>query len=231
MNIVSVNDYLGNVAQIARKCPTPTLRHAYMRAFREFCQQTQWLKTNVPGVTTADVAQYSLGNDPQLDIVGIYGSISASLPTGAAAAGPSIWSVSASDSSGWNPNVQPEQPTRYCYVPESQFALWPTPDQAYNLNVCVILVPKEGAVNVPQAPLQKYSNDIEAGALEYLLALPGQPWTDKASALMYGKAFRSGISNGKAEAQRNYNTGAQRARARSWGGGFANRYPGGYAIW
>ncbi len=229
MNLVSVNDNLGNVAQVCRKCPTVTLRRAYMRAFREWCQQSQWLKTNVPGVTTANVAQYMLGNDPQLDIMGIF-AMQASLPTGAAAAGPSIWGIAASDSSGWNPNVQAEQPTRYQYLPEAQFALYPTPDQAYNLNVTVIIAPKEGAVNVPAAPLIKYSNDIEAGALAYLLALPGQPWTDKPSAAMNQKAFQSGISNGKAEAQRNYNVGPQRARARSFGGGFNNRFAGG-GIW
>ena len=228
--MVDVNDYLANVAQVARKCPTVTLRHAYMRAFREWCQQTQWLRTNIPGVTTENIAQYSLGDDPQLDIIGIF-AMSASLPTGAAAAGPSIWYLPPGDSSNWNPNVQPEQPTRYCYIPEAQFALYPTPDQAYNLTITVILTPNEAAVNVPLAPLIKYSNDIEAGALEYLLALPGQPWTDKPMSMMKGKEFRAGISNGKAEAQRSYNTGAQRARPRGFGGGFNNRYPGGAIGW
>jgi hypothetical protein len=228
MNLVNVNDYLGNVAQKVRKCPTVTLRRAYMRALREWCQQTQWLRTNVPGATVADIAQYSLGNDPQLDIVGIF-AMQASLVTTASAAGPSIWGLAASDSSGWNPNVQPEQPTRYCYLPEAQFAIYPTPDQVYNLSITVILAPKEGAVQAPQAPLQKYSNDIEEGALAYLRDIPGEPWSDKAAAVMNQRAFQSGISNGKAEAQRNYNTGAQRARARSFGGGFNNRYPGGYS--
>ncbi len=51
--------------------------------------------------------------------------------------------------------------------------------------------------------------------------LPGQPWTDKQMSLFKGKEFRSGISNGKAEAQRLYNVGGNRARPRSFGGGFS----------
>ena len=226
MQMVDVNDYLANVAQIVRKCPTVTLRHAYMRAFREWCQQTQWLKTNVPGATVANQSQYSLGNDPDLDIVGIY-AMQAALATTASAAGPSIWYLPPSDSSNWNPNVQAEQPTRYCYIPEAQFALYPTPDQVYTLAVTVILAPNEAAVNVPLAPLVKYSNDIEAGALAYLYEIPGQSWTNVAQADKKQRAFQSGISNGKAETQRNYNTGAQRANPRPFGGGFNNRYPGG----
>ncbi len=72
MNFVNVNDYLANIAQVARRCPTVTLRHAYMRAFREWCQNTQWLRTNVPGVTVVGKSRYALGDDPNLDIIGVF---------------------------------------------------------------------------------------------------------------------------------------------------------------
>ncbi len=212
MNTVDVNDYLANVAQIVRKCPTVTLRHAYMRAFREWCQQTQWLRTNVPGVTTIDQQQYELGNDPDLDIVGIYAMQATWTPAGG---NPQIWGLPPSDSGNWDPNVSTGQPLRYAYVPEAQFALYPIPDQVYDLSVTVILSPKEAAVNVPEAPLIKYSNDIEAGALAYLYEIPGMPWSNAQMSLLKMRAFQAGISNGKAEAQRNYNVGAMRVRPRS----------------
>lgn len=210
--MVNVNDYLANIAQVARKCPTMTLRHAYMRAFREWCQQTQWLRTMIPGLTVANVNQYSLGNDPDLDIIGIAAMTGAitfpSSPT------PQKWPINTSDPGSWNPNFQPQQPQVYSYVPEAQFGLFPTPDKVYQLGITLIVIPKEAAVNVPEAPLIKYSNDIEAGALEYLLELPGMPWSNPAMALKKGSEFRSGISNGKAEVQRQFNTGAARARPR-----------------
>jgi len=212
MNTVSVNDYLANVAQVARKCPTATLRHAYMRAFREWCQQTQWLRLNIPGATVVGIRQYALGNDPQLDIMGVF----AMQGSQSQQQGIQYWPIVPSDSGQWDPNMKPGMPVRFQYIAEAQFSVDPIPSQIYELLITLILAPKEAAVNVPESPLIKYSNDIEAGALEYLLGLPGMPWTDKQTAMMKGREFRSGISNGKAEAQRNYNVGSQRARQRQF---------------
>jgi hypothetical protein len=232
MQMVDVNGYLANVAQVARKCPTPTLRHAYMRAFREWCQQTQWLRTNVPGVTVENQRQYQLGNDPDLDIIGIFAMQGSLAPAiGSNSVNTQYWPITPSDSQFWNQNLQPSQPLRYQYIPEAQFALDPIPQQEYGLQVTVILVPDEASVNVPLAPLIKYSNDIEAGALEYLLALPGMPWTDKPMSVAKGREFRSGISNGKADAQRIYNVGGNRARPRLFGGGFGRGGAGTWGWW
>lgn len=214
MNMVSVNDYLANVAQVARRCPTTTLRHAYMRAYREWCQCTQWLRTNIAGATVADQAQYALGNDPDLDIIGVFAIQATFTPAGG---NPQTWGLAPTDSNTWSPNVPAgPQPVQYQYVPEAQFAVWPAPSTAIDLVVTAILTPKESAVNVPQAPLQKYSNDFEAGALEYLLMLSGMPWSNPQLAVMHGKVFRAGISNGKAEVQRGYNVGPGRARPRQF---------------
>lgn len=212
MNMVDTFDQLVNVAQVCRKCPTITLRRAYVRALREWCQQTQWLRTAVSGSTIADARQYSLGNDPYLDVIGVFamqGSQSQSQ-------GIQYWPIVPSDSGQWDPNMQPGMPVRFQYLPEAQFAVDPLPDAVYGLLITLIVQPKEGATQIPEAPLLKYSNEIEAGALSYLLAVPGQPWSDPQGAVAQGKAFRAGISNGKAEAQRNYNVGSQRVRPRQF---------------
>ena len=212
MNMVDTFDQLVNVAQVCRKCPTITLRRAYVRALREWCQQTQWLRTAVSGSTTADARQYSLGNDPYLDVIGVFamqGSQSQSQ-------GIQYWPIVPSDSGQWDPNMQPGMPVRFQYLPEAQFAVDPLPDAVYGLLITLIVQPKEGATQIPEAPLLKYSNEIEAGALSYLLAVPGQPWSNPGEAVAQGKAFRAGISNGKAEAQRNYNVGSQRVRPRQF---------------
>lgn len=212
MNMVDTFDQLVNVAQVCRKCPTITLRRAYVRALREWCQQTQWLRTAVSGSTIADARQYSLGNDPYLDVIGVFamqGSQSQSQ-------GIQYWPIVPSDSGQWDPNMQPGMPVRFQYLPEAQFAVDPLPDAVYGLLITLIVQPKEGATQIPEAPLLKYSNEIEAGALSYLLAVPGQPWSDPQGALLQGRVFRSGISNGKAEAQRDFNVGSQRIRPRQF---------------
>ena len=210
--MVDTFDQLVNIAQICRKCPTVTLRRAYVRALRDWCGQTKWLRMSIDGQVTTDSRQYSLGNDPYLEIIGIK-AMSGNQP---ASQGIQYWPIVTSDSGMWDPNMNPGMPVRYQYIPEAQFAVDPFPFQTYGIKVTVIVQPKEGAVMIPQDPLLKYDNVIEAGALEYLMSLPGQPWTNPVESLRFGKEFRSGISNGKAEAERNYNTGPVRARARQF---------------
>lgn len=212
MNMIDVFGQLTNIAQIVRKCPTITLRRAYVRALREWCQQTQWLRTNLAGATAVNTRQYALGNDPYLDICGVFamqGSQSQSQ-------GIQYWPIVPSDSGQWDPNMVPGMPVRFQYIGEAQFAVDPIPAQVYGLLLTLIVQPKEGAQQVPEAPLIKYSNEIEAGALAYLFNIPGMPWTNPQMAMKYEREFRSGISNGKAEAQRSYNVGSQRARPRQF---------------
>lgn len=205
-----IDDYLANVRQIVRKAPSITVRRAYMRALREWCQQTQWLRVALPGFTTADTKIYTLGTDEALDVVGIRAaSVTETVGGRSQTSG-----LLPSDSTQWNADVQNALPRRYCYVPESKFALDPTPNATYDLLITLVVVPRESATQVPVDPLVKYSNNIEAGALAYLLSIPDQPWTDPAAALRYAREFAVGIANGKAEVQRSFNTGSMRVRSR-----------------
>lgn len=213
MNMVNVNDQLASVAQIARRCPTPTLQRAYMRAMREWCQQSQWLRTNIPGITTPGIRQYAIGAATGLDVVGV-AAIQGQAINGNGQ--PQEWSMTTSDSSRWDPNMVQGQPVRFQYVPEMQFALDPVPKLAYNLLISIIIVPTETAIQIPSTPLVKYSGDIEAGALGYLLAIPGQPWSSPVEAAKYMMQFQNGIANGKAEQQRSYNVGSRRAVPRQF---------------
>ncbi len=212
MNNVDVYQQLTNLAQKVRKCPTITLSRAFVRALRDFCTQTQWLTVPIPGATVANVRDYDLGSDPYLDIIGVNG-MQGSLTTGGQV---QTWVIGPSNSGSWDPNYQPAPPLRYAYLSEAQIALDPLPDQVYQLLVSAIVTPKEAAVQIPQAPLVKYSNAIEAGALAYLLDIPGMPWSNPVMAANYARTFHVGIANAKAEVQRGFNTGSQRARPRAF---------------
>lgn len=208
MNMVDVNGRLVNVAQIVRNCPSATLRWAYVRALRRWCHETMWLRLEIEGSTVANQAEYPIGNDPHLEIIKIQ-KIEAAQQNGNNP--PTYWELAPANALYWNPNIAPGMPLQYQYQPEANFLLWPIPSIVYGLTVTAIVQPKEGAVNIPEAPLLKYSQQIEAGALAYLLMIPGQKWTDKEEARVQERIFTSGISNGKAEVQRGYNTGSQRA--------------------
>jgi hypothetical protein len=219
VNFEDVFDHLVNVAQVARKVPTPTLRGAYVRAMREWCRQTQWLRTEINGSTVAEQQAYDLGSDPYLEVLAVLAV------TGVDNSGskPQTWPIYPGDPSSWNANREPNRPGSYTYVPEAQIALFPVPDKVYGLGVTAVVQPKAGAVQIPASPLVKYGTTFEAGALAYLLAMRDTPWHDPASAALQLATFRSGVSNGKAEVQRNFNTGSQRVRPRAFLAG--SRFP------
>lgn len=212
MNPVDVMDQLANVAMQVRKCPTPVLIEHYVTAVRDWCAQTRWLTTTVPGATTIGEQLYSMGSDPLLEILAIKAmSVSFQVQPGGRT---QTLPVGAASSESWNPVIQNGLPRQYAYVPEGQFALFPVPDKVYDLTVTVQVSPVKGARQIPDILLPKYSSVFEAGALAKLLALQGTPWHNPAEAANNAREFRAGVSNGKADAQRDYNTGSQRARPR-----------------
>jgi len=222
---VDVFDQMANVAQIVRGCPDVTLRRAYVRAMRDWCAQTQWLRITAAGATEANTVLYDLGDDPLLEIIGLY-AIGGSDP---ALSPPNSWPIQMSNPADWNPLISPGQPLRAAYTPEGQVALNPTPNGIYNITYNAIVQPKDGAVQVPSQPLKKYSTTFEAGALAYLLGMKDTPWFNQPESVKKQREFGAGIANGKAEVQRNYNTGAQRARSRPFGVAWnAFNRPGGF---
>ena len=213
MTTVNVFDQLAPVALVVRRCPTPTLRRAYVKAMRDWCAETRWLRVQIPGATVAGQPIYSLGSDTYTEIIAIH----AMSGTDTSASASDVFPIFPGDSGGWNPNVQAGRPRQYAYVPEGQFALWQVPDKVYSLTVTAVIQPKDEVAQIPSEPLKKYSSGIEAGALMHLLRIPGQPWTDQALASkVYEPIWNSCVSNGKAEAQRSFNSGSQRVKPRAF---------------
>jgi hypothetical protein len=213
MNLVDVFDQCAGLAQIARKCPTPTLRYAYVKSMRDFLGQSRWLQVQIQGATVAGTPQYNLGSDPVVEIISIVGNMRG---TQAAGGSSSYFPIVPADGEIFNPNVQSNRPSLFAYIPEGQFALWPTPDAAYPLLVTVCVQPKEGVTQVPSAPLVKYSGYIENGALAYLLGLPGQPWTNLVEARRQEELFRRGVGEAKTDVQRKFQSGSTRVKPRAF---------------
>lgn len=201
MAFVQVLDRIADVAQIVRGAPNATLIGAYVRAARRFCTETRWLRQTVTGESEAGTRLYDLGSDPYLEILGLR-AMSAQGPRDSKPR-----ALVVSDTTTWNPGRQPAAPIAYAYVPEGQFALDPIPDDVYSLTCTVIVKPKEGATQLPDGLLVKWDQVLQAGALEYLLALPGMPWTDGPRSMLEGRRFAAGINNARADEQREFNAG------------------------
>jgi hypothetical protein len=217
MNFVTVNSQLRNVAQLVRRCPLQTLRNAYAQAVRDWCHQTHWLRKDITtstifqsGAEAAFVVPLSGQDDEFLEVIGIRDHITGIDTT--TSPRPSEFKIWPGDPSNWDLSALPSVPRWYAYRPEGMFDLYPSPRKDYGLRITAVLQPKDNALSVPDVVLKKWSSDIEAGALEYLFGIPGEAWSNKASADEWGKTYRSGINNAKADAQRRFNTGAQRVR-------------------
>lgn len=211
MNYVDINDQVVNIAQIARRCPTITLARAFGRAYRDWAGQTHYLMTTIAGSTTADTPQYDLGSDPYLDIIAVRAVRLSETVNGRT----TYRNLTPSDSTLWNSNADSAAPVTYCYVPEGQIALSPTPDAVYGLTVTAIVQPKEGAGQVPEEGLVKWRTGIEAGALANLYEIPGMPWSDPRKAVLKRTEFQACISNARAAVQRAFNTGTVMTRPRT----------------
>ena len=210
MQMTAVNDQLANIAQIVRRAPSIVLARAFVRAYRDFCNQTRWLKVNVAGATVSGTAQYDLGTDTFTEIIGV-AAIQATDSRG------QRWNLQGSNSTQWDPNRGIDRPMAYAYVPNGQIALYATPNGVYDLLVSAIVQPKSETVSqVPSECLSKYSNEIEAGALAYLLMIPNEPWTNPQVAQAWGSQFRAGIANAKADVARQHQSGSQRVTGRAF---------------
>lgn len=203
--MVEVKDYLQDVAQIVRRCPTQTLVRAYVRAARKLCIESRWYRVTIVGQTVEGQQQYSLGSDPFLDIIGIRAM--------GGTQGTRKWPIVPSDPTQWSAVAQPGDPRRYAYIPQAQFAVNPTPNSVIDLQVTAVCAPKEGATQLPDE-IMRWSEGFQDGALAYLLNIPGQPWSNAVLGQNYGQAWRAAIANAKADEQRAYNQGTVVARRR-----------------
>lgn len=203
---------LQDAAQVARRCPNPTLSRAYLRAAQKFCTESRWLRRTVEVDTEGGLSLYTLdlpSADQVLEIIGtrLIRVTSSTAPL-------NTWTIRPSDPTTWCVNQARGKPRTYGYQPESQVELLPTPDDVYQLAVIAQCTPVRDAIELPDDLLTKWDRALTDGALAYLLNLPDQPWSNPNLARNYAVAFQAAINNAKADEQRAYNTGTVMARIR-----------------
>lgn len=208
--MMEITQALQRVAEIARRCPTPTLKKAYVAAARDFCGQSRWLRTDISVTTSANDFDYLLApSDTDLEVIGVRRIV------GTTSAGKQF-RMDPMDRELWPLNSRAAQPRLHAYVPEGQIDLHPTPDAAYTLTVTAQVQLVLGATTVPDLLDRKWGRALTDGALGLLLDIPDQPWTNHGQAMARRKAFQSAINNAKADEQRGYNQGSVAVRQRAF---------------
>jgi hypothetical protein len=207
---MNITQALQSVAQIAQRCPTPTLTKAYLDTLRDFCGQSRWLRETITVTTAADDPDYDLVSaDPDLEVIGIRRIV------GATSAGKQF-KLDPLAKELWPLNARSGRPRVHTYTPEASFALFPTPDAVYTMTVTAQMQPKQTATTLPDALESKWGRALVDGALGYLLDIQDQPWTNHGQADVRRRAFRSAINNAKADEQRDYNQGSVMVRQRAF---------------
>lgn len=84
-------------------------------------------------------------------------------------------------------------PRGYYRISDNVIALFPAPDVSVSLTIDACYAPTSTAVTIPDDLGERCRMAIIWGALAYLLAIPGQAWTQPALAGAYTQMFDSAV--------------------------------------
>ena len=176
-----------DVAAIIKAAPVPIVQQAYMRAAREFCSRSMWLRRNIAQANlTVNQPEYNFGSDPNLEVIGISAVAIQQQNT--------TWvNLRPTDQGMFDPNMKTDLPNWYSYLPEGMILYYPTPNFAYGTKLGLICQPSLSSQVVPNDLLNKFNTYIEAGALEFLYSMSAEPWADEQKALGSKMRFWEGI--------------------------------------
>jgi len=203
-----VSTLIGPIKQKLRKCPEATIRQAYVRAARTLLGRSRWYLSPLTAPLVAGTAQYSLGTDPQLEILDVpIGSLTQPNNAG-------VIPIIPTPAWNFNPNADQGTPQYFAYVPEGSVSFYPVPDQAYTVTLSLVLQCRESATEVDDYLLIKWRRAFENGALTDLYLIPGEPWFSAELAMSHKREFERDINNAQIDRERGYVWGSQRAQAR-----------------
>ncbi len=180
---MTFDDFLSSVLPSARGCPDEVALDHIVKAARAFCAGTLvWNYSTAPIVAAATVGKYTLQIGDEEELVRLirltFGGSEYPVASGAygRAAAREQWGSSGVVTFG------------------NDFTLTPIPSVDGTLIFTDVAVkPKLGAAYWPD-DLGEFVPDIASGAISTLCALPRCEWTDQATAVAQGAAFRQRIA-------------------------------------
>lgn len=194
-----------NVQQVIRQAPQATIERSYVKAARELTMQSRCWRVTLDAQTAADTQIYSLGQDPNSEIMAIgWGQLGTP---------PSVGTLYVSTSETWNRNAPPSKPYQMAFFPPDQVGFWPVPDKAYDVRLVLLVAVRLDADELPEL-IARWHQALTAGALMDLYGMDGQSWADPNRAAQQGRILQAGIANARAWAARSYQDGIMRARPR-----------------
>lgn len=203
MATVKLEAFLPDVLIHVLECPEPVLLQALRNAVGEFCTETLiWNELTDEETVSSWPYDVSVGGDSRLvRIVEVFVDDEPVDPLPADQGGSLTW--------------QTDQGQVEYYTTEGKDQLWliKQPVSDVSLRLRLAYKPSPTATSVPSSLLDDWSEEISAGALARVMAIPNRPWSNPQLALFYGNVFDSGVRDAKAEVDRSFIRGARHVTA------------------
>lgn len=79
------------------------------------------------------------------------------------------------------------------------------PECRDTLKVKAVLQPRPDACEIPKDMVERFEEELQDGALGFLLSMKGKPWNDNRAAEFYENRFQAGIASAKCLVGNKYN--------------------------
>ena len=204
-----VSDLFPRLLPYVPGCSEPLAHQALVDAAIAFCEEAMVLREALePVVTQPGVADYDLEVPPQHMLgrvvsVSIDGIALQPLPSEPTFVSPTVLG----------------KPSAYLVVRQDDelvLRVFPTPNEAYTLDVFAVLLPSRDAVNFSNVLVTTWADAVVNGALSKLLAMPGQPFSDAGAAALATAYYTSRVKRARMDGSLLRSQGSLSVRLRSF---------------
>lgn len=200
--MISLNAFFDHVAPQTPGCPNPTVRSAVRQAAIEFCERTHvWLETLDPLPIDPAVSDYEVEAPlPDTRVVAIY-----SMRCQGALLFAHTEHALDQQQPDWR--AATGQPRGFVQANPATLRLVPQPAEAADpglTDIRAALAPTQTAAVVGDVLYEEYAEAIGYGALERLLRIPGQAWSQPELSAYYRGLFALTKSQARVRARQGF---------------------------
>lgn len=199
------DDILPHILQYAPGCSAPTAYYGIRQAAIDFCERTRLWRYeddyDIPGDDTECIATPYGSVLHEMELVQFNGANLCPTTT--------AWLDE--NCRGWRAGALTGQPAYV--VQTAPNTLRVVPQQAGHLHLFLWLKPSDDATELPDFMVDSYRKVLAHGALAYILAMPGQPFSNPGMANNFGALFQGKLDTLMRASSRGQQRGRTRTRA------------------
>ena len=198
MAAVSYAEFLPEVLHLCAGVPEPTAINAIRNACIDFCNTSLvWVETADAVSVTSTSFPYAVETPAGANTASVLGvSLDGLLVT------PKSQDWLDREVQNWRSITSAP---RYFYQPDpNNLVIVPLPSISYSMIVRTAFKPTRASTGVEEYVYQNYLEPIAARALEKLLSIPDQAWSDASLGTFFGQKYASGVKDATGDANKSF---------------------------